>query len=268
MTDTLFSPVRASSVYVPDEQLHLIPMLRNFLIPSLGNLPDVMHFTASGLAPRTSPPSGYFSPSTHPTWSLRDLVLYAMEPTYVPPDQKAFSDDTQISALMGTIFHVIFNYAFREMGILVAPPEKSCPLCHKPRGYKAGVDTCNEHVVIDEKLKRRGHVDGVVKLPDLGTIPIDVKTCAHQAIKWINNHDAQPFIEAKAGSLKAKYYGQAQEYLAMRDEDMLMFVYIGLGYPWEMREIIIKRDQPYIDALQAKYKLAREMASRREIPPA
>lgn len=265
MTDTLFSPVRASSVYVPDEQLHLVPMLRNFMIASNGNLPDVLHFTVSGLAPRTTPPSGWFSPSIHPTWSLRDLVLYGIDPTAFKSEP--FPDDTQISAMMGTIFHVIFNRAFREMGILVPPPEKTCPLCHKPRGYKAGVDTCNEPAVIEEKLKRRGHIDDIVRLPDLGTIPIDVKTCAHHAIKHIVNHDEKPFIEGKT-ALKAKYYGQAQEYMALRGDDMLMLVFVGLGFPWELREVIIHRDQAYIDALQAKYKQAREMAARREIPDA
>jgi hypothetical protein len=258
-TETAFNPVRGSTLYTADGELHLVPQFRNYLL----NPPDAIDFHVSGLGPRTSKPSGWFSPSTHPTWPLRDLVMYAIDPASAPA--QVFPDETRISMFWGTVFHVVSNRMFQDMGILVPPPEKECPLCHRKRGYKLGADTCNEHAVFDHGLRRRGHIDDVVKLARLGTVPVDVKTCSAMAIKWINNHDPGPFIEGKT-PLKAKYYGQAQEYIDLYGAEMLMFLFCSIGAPWEMKEVIIYRDQPYIDALKAKYTLARELASRGQIP--
>lgn len=261
---TFFNPVRASSLFVPDPDLHLVPLFRDYL----QNMPDRIDIPPiTGLAPRTSKPSGFFSPSTHPTWSLRDLVLYSMDPTYVPPDQKSFSAESKVSMLVGTFFHVVANKMFLDLGILVPPPEKECPLCRKPRGYKIGRDVCNETAVFDHVLRRRGHIDDVLDLPRLGRIPIDVKTCAHHAIKHYQNHNAD-LLKAGSTDLRAKYYGQGQEYCALGGYERIMFLFVGMGYPWELREIIIERDQPYIDKLEAKYRLARELAARGEIPAA
>lgn len=260
----VFNPTRANSLWVPDEQLHLVPLFRDYLM-SLPDRIDVPPIT--GLAPRTTPASGWFSPSIHPTWPLRDLVKYCLDPTWVPEKTKVFAPESKISMINGTFFHVVLNTMFRDLGILVDPPEKKCPLCSRPRGYKIGEDVCNEHAVFDRVLKRRGHIDDVLRLPRLGEIPIDVKTCAHHAIKHYVNHDPTPLI-AGSTELRAKYYGQGQEYCALGGYERIMFFFVGLGYPWETREIIIERDQPYIDALQAKYARARELAARGEIPEA
>ena len=253
-----FNPIRFADTIVPDSELHLVPALLDFLNPDNELLPDPLSVTLGGLGPRRSS-SGYFSPSIHPTWPLEDLVKYAKDPAYVKPEDP-FPRETKISMLMGSFFHDVFNQVFRSMGILVDPEGRNCPLCRRPRSYKPGVEACNEHAVFDEVLRRRGHVDDVLRLPTLpGLTGIDVKTCAHHAIKSINNHDPQPYIDGST-KLRAKYYGQVQDYMDMTGWEQMILLFVGLGFPWEFKEVVILRDQPYIDRLREKYATARAMA--------
>lgn len=251
--------------FTPEADLHIVPQLRTYLEGK--NLPDPIDLHLSGHAAARKP-SGWLSPSTHPTMSLRQLVLYLADPAAWKP--QPFDDDTMVSAMMGTIFHEVFNIAFKDMGILVEPKDKTCPLCGRSRGRKPGADVCNEHAVVDPVLRRRGHIDDVIHLPRLGDIPVDVKTCAPEAIKHIKDHDTSVFTDNPT-ALKAKYYAQGQEYMDLRGDDRFMFLFASLGRPWHLREVIIERDQPHIDAVKAKYAAARELAPvyRRtgELPP-
>lgn len=246
---------------VPDSELHIVPDLRNYFRPNMGRLNE-LHLDFFGLS-KQSKPSGWLSPSVHPTLPLRQLVLYLMDPDAWTPAQ--FPEETQTSMLMGTIFHEIVNFAFEDMGVAVKPEGKTCPLCGRPRGRKLGADTCNEHPVIDKVLKRRGHIDNVLDLPRLGVIPMDLKTCAPHALKSINNHDPSIFTDNPT-PLKAKYYAQAQQYIDLYNAQQFLFLFMSLGYPWELREVVIERDQAHIDAVAEKYRTARRLASLRQVP--
>lgn len=240
---------------VTDADLHIIPQLRTYFRPE--NLPDPidLHLAGHG-TPRK--PSGWFSPSTHPMLPLCHLVRYAAEPETF--EHQEFEEEVMTSMLMGTIFHEIMNIAFTDMKIAVKPEGRTCPLCRRPRGRKPGVDVCNEHPVSDDVLKRRGHIDVVLDLPRLSGIAVDLKTCAPHALKSILNHDTSVFTKADATPLKRKYFGQGQEYIDLRGDDRFMFLFMALGFPWDMREIVIDRDQRHIDAVKTKYRQAREMA--------
>lgn len=246
---------------VPDSELHVIRDLENYFRPNMGRLHE-LHLDFYDLS-RQSKPSGWLSPSVHPTLTLRQLVLYLMDPESWLPAQ--FPNETQTSMLMGTIFHEIVNFAFEDMGIAVKPEGKKCPLCGRPRGRQLGADTCNEHAVVDSVLKRRGHIDNVLELPRLGRIPMDLKTCAPHAMKSIFNHDPSIFTDNPT-ALKAKYYAQAQQYIDLYNAERFLFVFIALGFPWELREVVIERDQAHIDAVAEKYATAHRLAKLRQEP--
>ena len=255
-----FNPTMA---HIPDRDLYLAPTLQEYLRGF--RLPDPITITLAGHSrPRRA--SGWFSPSTHPTMGERQLYLYASDPENWHP--QPFDHVSQISAMMGTIFHEIFNIAFVDMEILVPPEDEVCPICHRPRGRVPGVDTCNEHAVIDPVLKRRGHIDDIVMLPERGRMALDVKTASLESMRTINNHDLGIFDNPT--ELKAKYYGQVQEYMALMGPDVqeFMLLFVGMGRPWEIKELIVPRNQPYIDALLAKYRRVRQAVERGVMPEA
>ena len=90
----------------------------------------------------------------------------------------------------------------------------------------------------------------------------DLKSCAPPVIRGIESHDLDAF------KLKwPKYFGQAQEYLAMTGKTKALILFLAMSEGWVMREFTIPRDDLYIARLEAKYRRVRAYVADGTPPP-
>lgn len=54
------------------------------------------------------------------------------------------------------------------------------------------------------------------------------------------------------------YFGQMQEYMALSGLRMMVMLFIGMGFPWVMKEVHVEYDPGYVVALETKYRMVRE----------
>jgi hypothetical protein len=198
-------------------------------------------------------PDDWFHPSTHPTMGARKLYYYLAQPDRWDPEPWGY--EGRMSVTVGTLEHAIVQMALEDLGILV-PPKGTCPCCSRP--YGPGDDECGEPGVADPVLKRRGHMDGIVMTPDLGMTGFDLKTINHFSAAKIPDGPDQP---ATLEWLKEKhpyYFGQMQEYMALSGLRMMVMLFVGMGFPWVMKEVHVQYDPAYVVALEAKYRKVRE----------
>lgn len=205
-------------------------------------------------------PNGWFWPSTHPIMEERQLVLYLTQPERWQPEP--WSYEGRMSVTIGSLEHSIVQMALDDLGVL-QKPTGTCPACRRP--YGPADDECGEPGVVDHALKRRGHLDGVVKT-SLGITGLDIKTINHFSVGKIPDDPAGlPAIEW----LKTKhpyYYGQMQEYMALSGLRMMIMLFIGMGLPWTMKEIHVEFDPLYVIRLENKYRRVREYAETGYMP--
>lgn len=195
-------------------------------------------------------PDGFFHPSTHPTMPVRQLYYYMVakdDPSYWAHEQLDYR--SRVSVTMGTALHELFEMAFKEMGMLTEP-EGTCLACGKKQP-----DECSEHGVLDLVNNTRGHMDGITtNFSRLGTAGFDLKTSNNNSLSRIEDHDLEGFRKKWP-----YYYGQAQSYMISAKESLgielknFIFLFVGLGFPWEIREFIVPYDEEYCEALKAKY---------------
>lgn len=191
-------------------------------------------------------PDGYFHPSSHPTLTAPELYVYLTDPEAYYAGGSKFGGEARMSMTVGTILHSLSRTALIDLG-LWQKPEGICPCCK--RVYGDGPGMCDEPGVIDEEHKQRGHMDGILTLPQKDKlVGYDLKT--------INAFSFGKLIPTVDGfrSRHPKYYGQGQSYMSMRpDLDEIVFVFQQIGWPWEWKEIWIPRDPKFISEMLDKY---------------
>ena len=203
----------------------------------------------------------WFWPSTHPTMDVRKLYQYLVDPEAWEPEPWSYQG--RMSVTVGTLEHEIVRMALTDLGILQVP-QGTCPACNRPYGPEIG--QCMEPGVIDPVLKRRGHMDGVIVTPRLGMTGYDLKTINHFGIKSIPEDPADPGTIRWLIEKYPYYYGQAQEYMALSGLRMVVILFIGIGFPWDTKEIHVPYDPGYVVRLEAKYRAARDAVAA-GVPP-
>jgi len=198
---------------------------------------------------------GWFHPSTHPTMPARQLYYYLAEPENWKTEP--FSPESRISVTMGTLMHEFVEHLLIESNVLVRP-EGTCVGCKKEHGKKKG--QCSEHGVMDEVLMARGHMDGIIS-PALKNAGFEFKTSNANAMRSIQDLDAEAY--------KAKwphYYAQNQEYMRMSGLPSFVVLFMGIGYPWDMREIHVDFDPEFAAGIESKYREVRRSVEIGSIP--
>ncbi|MFH8483141.1 hypothetical protein [Streptomyces sp. NPDC018055] len=237
------------------ETLRLIPLIENAVRACAFPDPFTVTFRAYTA---TRKPDGWFHPSTHPTMDERKLYYYLTDPDRWV--EETFEYGPRMSVLMGSATHEIFQNVMTEIGLL-RPPKGTCVCCLRPHGHGPG--QCNEWGVRDDRLKRRGHIDGFADLPDHdGDEVFDLKTSDPRVLKNVENNDLELFKKKWP-----KYYGQFQDYLALTGKLQGVVLFLAMSEGWVMREFTILRDEAYIARLETKYRTVLQYVDKGTPPP-
>jgi hypothetical protein len=167
------------------------------------------------------PPDRWFHPSTHSSWTARQLYYYLKDPESFPheaPDLLFVLAVTQ-----GKFWHTFVQKLLLDQGIL----------------------TQDEIPLIDLEFNRRGHADGVLSTGEL----FEFKTASENVIKMIKDVDGLRHY-------KPTYYSQAQDYLDMSGHSAMRYLIMSLASPFPMAEYVVKADPQFQAAQRAKYREA------------
>lgn len=235
---------RRSAAQVSDG-LYVKPILQNYLYDA--KWPD---FTLYFPARRTErQPDGYFHPSTHPLMTERQLFYYltADKLLSVPLEYMG-----TLSVTIGTALHGFVQMCLLpgQAGILV-PPERggTCVACGRPTSPMPVRGKCWEHGVLHEETRTRGHMDGVLNIPEWGMGGWEFKTSNLMKLSKVQDNDIEAYK-----TKWPQYWAQNQDYMRASGLRQMLVLFMGLGYPWEMREFHVPYDHIYGAQLDAKYR--------------
>lgn len=230
---------------VADENLRIKPILHSYFIG--GKFPD--RWTVAFEKQQQRKPDGWFHPSTHPLMTDRQLYYYLTEPDRWAAEE--FGYDSWMSVLMGTAMHDFVEMALTDLGVLQRP-EGACPACGR-----AQPSECSEWGFVHEATRTRGHMDGRID----ATTGFEFKTTRGMNLRNFHDGDIGYIREHHA-----VYYAQAQEYMRISGLREQVLLFMGFGYPWDMREVTIPYDEVFAYAMERKYTAVLRAADRREPP--
>jgi hypothetical protein len=208
------------------EEKLLTPITRSVLLDPKFKGFDV---PVEGWTPR--PYDGKFHPSTHATWTARQLYLYLTEPTLVGVEQMTMTSVLAIT--QGKFFHEFLQRLWLAHGIL---QRAECPLR-------------------DPEHNRVGHMDGFLA------------TNEGLEIKSMNDYTLPKVFDALTlREKKPDYYAQTQDYLDMGGLTQMRYFIISTSYPYNMQEFVVPFDEPFQLAQRRKYREAIEAAESGQPP--
>lgn len=184
-----------------------------------------------GWIPR--PYDGWFHPSTHATWTDRQLTYYLTHGAKVPAEQPDLL--FVLSVTQGKFWHEFIQRILLQKGIMV---RKEVPLR-------------------DEIHNRTGHTDGELESGRL----FEFKTASERVIRKMTS--VEDLKEYKPG-----YYAQTQDYLDMAGAEEMHYFIMQLSAPFAMEEFIVPADPEFQAAQRAKYRRAIEAAQSGTLPNA
>jgi hypothetical protein len=176
------------------------------------------------------PWDGWFHPSTHATWTPRQLALYLTQPQLIETEQPTM--EMVVAVTQGHFLHHLIGNVLLGNGVVEA------------------LEIPGE----DPVHNRKGHMDG-----RRGEEGVEFKSINREHL--LNKiTDAESLRRLKPG-----YYGQAQDYIDMHGLTGMRFLFFGVMYPYPMGEFVVPRDDEFIAAQRTKYLLAQELAAAGEI---
>lgn len=181
------------------------------------------------------PPDGYFHPSTQSMWNVRQLALYLLAPHLV--QQERMEITSVLAITQGHFWHMFIQHIL----------EIETPFLVK-----------SEVGFTDEEHKRRGHMDGLLKIKGEEE-GLEIKTINPYKIGKIV--DEETLIEHKP-----QYWFQAQEYLDVFNLPRMRFLTIAPSYPFPMKEFTVKANPTHQARRREDYKQAMLIAENGALP--
>jgi hypothetical protein len=164
------------------------------------------------------PYDGWFHPSTHATWNIRQLTYYLTDGAKVPQARPELL--FVLAVTQGKFWHAFVQSLLLANGIM----EK------------------DEVPLVDEEHKRRGHTDGLLTNGEL----FEFKTASERVIKKLSTvEDLKEY--------KPEYYAQTQDYLDMAGAEKMRYFVMSLSAPFPMVEFVVHADPHFQSAQRAKY---------------
>lgn len=164
------------------------------------------------------PYDGWFHPSTHATWNVRQLTYYLTEGATVPEARPELL--FVLSVTQGKFWHAFIQSLLLDNGLMVK----------------------DEVPLVDHEHHRRGHTDGLLRNDEL----FEFKTASERVIKKLKSvEDLKEY--------KPAYYAQTQDYLDMAGADRMRYFVMSLAAPFPMVEFVVRADPAFQAAQRAKY---------------
>lgn len=202
-------------------------------------------------------PDGWFHPSTHPTWTDRQLYYYLTQPELMLVEKLEYM--STLSVTVGTAMHGFIEMCLTDAGIRPLALQ-ACTMCPPDRN-------CKEAGVMDEESRSRGHMDGVLDLAHLhhqfdeDQPVVEFKTTNSMKLRKFKDNDVEAYRKAWP-----EYYAQIQEYLRLSGKRMAVVLFMSMGYPWEMKEFHIPFDRAFANAVREKYLSVIDLAEKTKQP--
>jgi hypothetical protein len=204
--------LRATLREVAEDKI-LTPITRSVLMD-----PKFEGFEVPVRAWTPRPYDGWFHPSTHATWTARQLYFYLADPERLEVERMGLT--SVIAITQGHFFHEFLQRLWLANGIL---QRAECPL-------------------VDEECNRKGHMDGLLANFE----GLEIKTMNDFKLPKI-------FDAASLRELKPEYYAQTQDYLAMSGLSAMRYLIISTAYPYAMQEFSVPFDDLFQQAQREKY---------------
>jgi len=220
------------------KDVHSEQILKPAIKASLSN-PDFKDFTIDVDGWDTRQYDGWFHPSTHATWSTRQLYHYLVDGENIEPERPELL--FVLAVTQGKFWHTLVQTLLADRGILKV--NRTVPAT-------ASITDQVEVPLVDKKHNRRGHADGRIAVRDDELF--EFKTMSDWKLKKIRTVE-------DIKKLTPEYYAQTQDYLDMAGVGAMRYLIMSLASPFPMEEIVVPADkafqaaqrQKYLDAIQA-----------------
>lgn len=177
------------------------------------------------------PYDGWFHPSTHATWNVRQLAYYLQHGGELPIARPELL--FVLAVTQGKFWHAFIQKLLLDNGIM----EK------------------DEVPLVDEEHHRRGHIDGLLRNGEL----FEFKTASERVIKKMTSVD-------DLKEYKPEYYAQTQDYLDMAGAQEMRYFVMSLAAPFPMTEFVVPADPRFQAAQRTKYLMALMHAEQGTFP--
>lgn len=194
----------------------LIPTIRAALAS-----PDFDGFTLEIEPWLARKPDGWFHPSTHATWTARQLTYLLSHPDFFVEEDRDLL--FVLAVTQGKFWHTFIQKLLLDHRVLV---QAEVPL-------------------IDPEHNRRGHTDGRLANGEL----FEFKTASDHIIKKMDGVVA-------LREYRPEYYAQTQEYLDMAGVSSMRYLVMALSSPFPMIEFAVPADPQFQEAQREKYAVA------------
>lgn len=164
------------------------------------------------------PYDGWFHPSTHATWNVRQLAYYLQHGAELPLEPPALL--FVLAVTQGKFWHAFIQKLLLDNGLMLK----------------------DEVPLVDEEHHRRGHTDGLLRNGEL----FEFKTASERVIRKMTSVE-------DLKEHKPEYYAQTQDYLDMAEATEMRYFVMSLAAPFPMTEFVVPADPVYQSAQRSKY---------------
>lgn len=199
---------------------------------------------------------GWFHPSTHATWTARQLALYLMHGEDVPQEKPELS--FVFAVTQGSFWHEFLQRLLVRDKMIVRNPGTK---------WSDPIETQVEVPIKDREHNRVGHADGRIAVPGHEDELLEIKTTSSERVLKNYRERGEEYLAEKD---PFGYYSQAQDYLDVTGLPKTRYLVLaplsGAGFP--MEEFVVHANPRFQAAQRAKYRTAIEHAQRGTLPEA
>jgi len=195
---------------------------------------------------------GWFHPSTHATWTARQLALYLMHGSQLPQERPDVH--FVLAVTQGSFWHELVQRILLRGEILRRNPGTK---------WKDPIEQQVEIPIRDPHHNILGHADGRMVTADDELF--EFKTTSSDRVVKSYRDGGEAYLREKN---PYGYYSQAQDYLAVTGLAKTRYLVLGMVPGFPMEEFVVHADPRFQAAQRAKYRTAIEHASRGTLPEA
>ncbi len=193
---------------------------------------------------------GLFHPSSHPTWSERELYEYLAHPKRLVREQMGY--ESRMAVTFGTIMGAWMASALVGAGALLPPGP--CQFCDPDL-------LCREASYLDRETGSFGHVDGEVDPALTDGVPTLWESKWTQENTWqgykrlneMRDLDNELFAETWPN-----WAAQGLEYMRISGRRRVIYTVGIAGYPWTVREFHLDYDPAAAERVATRYRRVRQ----------